>query len=72
LPKSKPSKSNKPKDGECWEDTYKKEVRDKKNMRRSYNSLNNLKHLVQKDKEEDFMLGINRKVEDDIKEKRND
>lgn len=43
----------------------------KAHLRRSYNSLNNLKALVQKDKEEDFMLGVNRDVEKQIKEQRN-
>lgn len=50
----------------------KREIRFKNrdNLRKSYNSVNNLKALVQKDKEEDFMLGVNRHVEEEIKEQR--
>lgn len=52
----------------------KREIRgtNKNNLRRAYNSLNNLKNLVQKDKDEDFMLGDRevRHVEEEIKEQR--
>jgi len=44
-------------------------VEKKSKLRRSYNSLNNLKQLVRKDKDEDFMLGVNKNVEDEINKK---
>lgn len=39
-------------------------------LRKSTNSLNKIHDLVKKDKEEDFVLGVDKSVEDDIKEKR--
>jgi hypothetical protein len=41
-------------------------------LRKSTNSLNKIHDLVKKDKEEDFVLGVDPKVEDDIKVKRKD
>jgi len=39
-------------------------------LRKSTNSLNKINELVKKDKEEDFVLGVDKSVEDDIKDKR--
>eukprot|EP00801_Mesodinium_rubrum_P001567 Mrub_01567.p1 GENE.Mrub_01567~~Mrub_01567.p1 ORF type:complete len:670 (-),score=215.85 Mrub_01567:86-2023(-) len=39
-------------------------------LRKSTNSLNKIHDLVKKDKEEDFVLGVDKSVEDDIKDKR--
>jgi len=41
-------------------------------LRKSVNSLNKIHELVKKDKEEDFVLGVDKNVEDDIKNKRKD
>lgn len=39
-------------------------------LRKSTNSLNKINDLVKKDKQEDFVLGVDPRVEDDIKKKR--
>jgi hypothetical protein len=48
----------------------KKELRgtNKLKLRKGYNSLNNLKKIVQKDKEEDYILGVDKQVEKNIKQ----
>jgi len=70
VPKSKEKSGTKPSKKEEWEKLQKRELRNGTNLRRAYNSVNNLKHLVQKDKDEDLMLGMNRQIEEEIKGER--
>jgi len=60
-----------PMDGE-WEKQNFKELKGKSltKLRKSTNSLNKIYDLVKKDKEEDFVLGVDPKVELEIKDKR--
>jgi len=70
IPKPIIKSGSKPSKKEESEKLQKKELRNSTNHRRAYNSVSNLKNLVQKDKDEDLMLGMNRQVEEEIKGER--